>query len=537
MAELPTLTDAEDAGNRPADRDTGPKRILLFGCGAFARQAHLPALRDAGARVRLAAIVDHTDRAAEVFGACSSADLPRDVPFIHLDATIDGPTEGLAGRNQSTSPTEADVTDGDHIAPVPPAACGDGILRAHVANPNPSRVTFTDFAALAARLPEADAVIISSPEDSHKPYIEWALRRGVPTLVDKPLTARCLQGETLSGPRELVDDWRALVEAAGETPFMLATQRRYQSVYREVAALVRQDYLRNGYAPTFVQCLTNDGLWHAPGDYAHQPTYRNGAGKLVHTGYHVLDIVPWIIRHGQAPERPGSAILRIRTAVIFASRFSPADASAARSHEPGASTQAPRLVPTLGEVNAALQISLRDDDGRTVCIVQLGLLHEGLSLNPGTSSGTTSDRRVEADGGRTKQDILSIYQGPTSAIFLRRFAKLTGERGTGLGDRDHLELVHARNPRLPGGPAVLETRTLTYRADDDAPTAEFLRALDDPEMPVISPVADHGIAVKLLAAAYLSMESGESETVAFDDGEWRTPPGPPVPGLPAGAVR
>ncbi len=285
-----------------------------------------------------------------------------------------------------------------------------------------------------------------------------------------------------------------------------------------------------------MQCLTNDGLWHTPADYGVQSTYRNGAGKLVHTGYHVLDIVPWIIRHGQAAERPGAAVARIRSATVFATGFMPADAVGARARPPDEPVD--ELVDSggFGEVNAALQVALRDDDHRTVCIVQLGMLHEGLSRNPLLGGGTVGDRRRRAEEGRTKQDVLTIYTGPTGAIFLRRFAKLTGSSGTRLGDRDHLELVHCRNAIAAGAPALIDRRELTYRADDHAPTAEFLLALDDPSRDVISPVRDHGIAVRLLAAAYESMRAGESVRVDFDAEAWRLPPGPLVPHLNAAHV-
>jgi predicted dehydrogenase len=463
------------------DVRTKAKRILLVGCGAFARQAHLPALRDAAGRAHLAAIVDRADRADGIFAACERVGLPDGIPLI----------EALA-NDDAASP-----------------------------------------AAFDALLTDIDGVIISSPEDTHKRYIRWAIGRGLPALIDKPLTVRRAEPDgTLSDPKRLVDDWRELVAAGARiAPFMLAAQRRYQNIYREIAALVRQEYLRSGYGPTFVQCLTNDGLWHTPGDYAVQSTYRDGAGKLVHTGYHVLDIVPWIIRHGQATERPGAAVARIRSATVFATTFTPSDAANAASPRPGFSGDGFADANGLGEVNAALQVALRDGDGRTVCIIQLGMLHEGLSRNPLSHDGTVTERRERAERGRTKQDVLTIYQGPTGAIFLRRFAKLTGSEGTRLGDRDHLELVHCRNALAPAAPALIDRRELTYRADDHAPTAEFLLALDDPTRDVISPVRDHGIAVRLLAAAYESMGAGESVRVEFDAEEWAQPPGPLVPHL------
>lgn len=473
-----------------------PTRLLLVGCGAFARQAHLPALARMAPGVRLASVVDRGECLEPVRQALEAAGLDPHTPLL--------------------------------------------------ATPDPRT------------LPPVDAVIISSPEGTHKPYLRWALEQRLPTLSDKPLTTRTVHAGTLSDPRSLVDDWEELTRLSGGSgPFMVAAQRRYQEVYRTLGGLVRREFLRSGYAPTFVQCLTNDGLWHDPEDYALQSTYRDGAGKLIHTGYHVLDILPWILRHAQAPERPGSAIARVRSARVQAEFFRPEDAVAAWAPpRDGGRAAATGMGPAhgrriegasigpaapLGEVNAALQVALLDGEERTVCLLQMGTLHEGLSLNPGPSATRPDDtletRRLRAHAGRTKQDVLSIYQGPTGAVWLRRFARLTGADGTALGDRNHLELVVARNPHAPGTAALLDTRSLTYRADDHAPTLEFLRALHDPGLQVRSPTVDHGIPVRLLAAAYRSAEEARSVRVEFGAGEWGPPPGvesDPHPGEPPG---
>lgn len=441
-----------------------PSRLLLIGCGAFARQAHLPAIAASNGDAELVAVIDRRDREEDVRNACALAGCAAEPAFL------------------------------------------------------PRR-------ALAEGLPDIDAVVISSPEATHGDYLEWALEGGLPTLVDKPLTVRRLVGNRLSDAGELVREWKACCrDAPRGVPFMLAAQRRYQTIYRRIAALVHDEYLRHGYAPTFVQCLTNDGLWHAARDYAVQPTYRNGAGKLAHTGYHVLDIVPWLLRHAQDDERPGSAISRVRSATVFASGFRPADAAAAWSPNHDGAAIRTSFPETLGEVNAALLVTLYDAQERTVCIIQIGTLHEGLSLSAGASLPDAAQRRTQAEAGRNKQELLSLYLGPTSAIWMRRFAKLTGNDDSRFGGNRHLELVHARNRRVSGAPAMLRRRRLAYRADDDAPTLEFLRALRQPDVAVTSPVHDHGIPVRLLAAAYASMASGEAVHVGFDAGDWALPP-------------
>lgn len=457
-ATAPQATSAGD-GIRPS-------RLLLIGCGAFARQAHLPAIAAANGDAELVAVLDRRERADDIRAACARAG-------------CEGPPAVVTRRA---------LTDG---------------------------------------LPEIDAVVISSPESTHGRYLQWALAQGLPTLVDKPLTTRRREGNELSDSSRLVRDWEACCrDARPGVPLMLAAQRRYQDIYRRTAAIVHDEYLRSGYAPTFVQCLTNDGLWHTSADYALQPTYRDGAGKLIHTGYHVLDIVPWLLRHAQGSERPGSAIARIHSATVFAAGFHPVDAATAWAPENGDEATPPTFPATLGEVNAALLVTLHDAQGRTVCLIQIGALHEGLSRSPCAMLPDTAERRSQAAAGRNKQEQLSIYMGPAAAIWMRRFAKLTGSDDNRLGGNQHLELVHARNHREAGAPALLRRHALAYRADDDAPTTEFLRALRRPGVPLTSPVEDHGIPVRLLAAAYASMDRREAVRIDFAASEWALPPVP-----------
>ena len=439
-------------------------------------QAHLPALAASRVTSRLACVIDALGRGDEIRARCEEAGLPSDFDYLGL------PADDLSALSSGTL-----------------------------------------LETLDRRLPLVDAVIISSSELTHKPYVEWAVRRGLPALVDKPLTARANWTRDVAQARGVLDDMHeCLAQTASIRPVMIAAQRRYQPAYRHIASWLHQVYRASGWPVTFIQCLTNDGLWHRAEDYTRQPTYAAGAGKLLHTGYHLLDQLPWLMRHCQHADDPSAPVRRIASAQLFASTFHPIDAAAVTRIPPEGRD---RALEGLGEINASLQIAFRDRHNHVLCIAQIAAMHEGLSLHQQPFHADLVQRARTANAGRTKQDVLTIYQGPVAAVWMRRIAKLGEHPGHVLGGRDHLELLCGANPLLqPGLPAVKRLE-LAYEGCDSAPTLEFLRALRPGGSAVVaSPASDHLIAVRLLAAAYESAASHAPVDVIFEPAEWTLPP-------------
>jgi predicted dehydrogenase len=105
--------------------------IYMFGCGAFARRYHVPAIEADGA-MRIAAIFD-----------------PTPAP------------ETLALARRHGAPVCARIAD---LPPVPPASAPD-----------------SSFAAFA---------IVTTPHMLHTAHVDAALDRGLPVLVDKPFVMR-----------------------------------------------------------------------------------------------------------------------------------------------------------------------------------------------------------------------------------------------------------------------------------------------------------------------------------------------------------
>jgi hypothetical protein len=192
----------------------------------------------------------------------------------------------------------------------------------------------------------------------------------------------------------------------------------------------------------------------------------------------------------------------------------------------------------LGDINSNLMVRLCDKENRQRAAIVYSLLHEGFSRRSSVDPGDAL--------GRTKTDYLAITQGPVLWAELRRIAKIIDGNGEGLGQSAHQKLTVLCNELLTplGRQATLsvsnqplhaaDTGVDEYCENDEAPTIDFLKQVATPDRQTsLSPVEDHVIGVKLLAAAYESAAKctaarggmPQAIRVNFDEGDWVRPPG------------
>jgi hypothetical protein len=391
----------------------------------------------------------------------------------------------------------------------------------------------------AAKMPkrtEVDACIVATISEQHLQYLKWSLGKGLHTLSDKPLTFHAKASTDPAKAREIVSDYHELMSLARKTNgliFMLATQKRYQWAFHKIAERLER-VAKTGYPVTCVDCMTSDGYWMLPWEYSGQRyhSYDYGGGKLTHTGYHFLDIVPWLMRHSNI-----SGNNMITHAWVTSTLFRPSDSVAIMSAEGirnlihSEERCGVEIADDLGDINSYVQVKFCNGK-RLITSVNFTFLHEGFSLR------TTTESR-EAVTGRTKIDHMMISQGPVFYAKFGRVAKiLDAEAVSPIGRPDHFELDFIANniTGLPRIERLIPESLETYEGcgDDELPTADFFEAILDPsrEPLTVSPTSDHEIGVKLLSAAYESAAHSYQQQdgmpvpikIDFDPSLWQKPP-------------
>lgn len=433
------------------------RKLVIFGCGNYARH-HLRAIKKYGEWFEVAAVVDLAEKKGQVLAVFKGIGLPE-----------------------------------------------------------PRFISHTEYEGKLAKFTDICGTVISTYGPSHREYVEWSLNRGLHTLVDKPLTLAPHCSLMPSRAMQLWRDYKELVAKAKRIEredgkphiFALATQRRYQKLTREILSKVNSVYEETGVPITVLQALTNDGYWLSRKGYLECRSYApevSCGGKLVHTGYHVIDILAVLLRTDR----------QIDNATIQVSTFNPSDAIAMLDSPPVTAEE-----EELSEINVVAQISFRQGK-RMRCQTQLALLHEGLSRQAWPIDGSPQDMMTTAGAGRTKQDLLTFYQGTLRTMMARRFAKIPGKSSKALGGRDHLEVIWADNPAVLTGRSPLTRKNWVYDECDEEPCRDFLKSILLGQNCELSPVQDHAASIKLFSHILKACSTG-TEQVSFSKTEWLPP--------------
>ncbi len=456
-----------------------PIRVMLVGCGKWSATAHLPVIAKMNGRAELTHIIEISGRETAVRNTLKQ--------------------QGINNWNQVT------ILETNH-----------GILPSMPDN--------------------IDACIVATISEQHLPYLKWSLENGIHTLSDKPLTSHRDASTQPDQARLIATDYRDLIathQSKEDVIFMLATQKRYQWAFHKIAERIEK-VAKTGYPITAVDCSTSDGYWLLPWEYSGHEyhSYDFGGGKLTHTGYHFLDIVPWLMRHSDL-----SGNNSITHAFVTANLFRPSDSVAlmdghdVRRLLRSDGTLEGEIPNDLGDINSYLQVKFCNGR-RLVTSVNFTFMHEGFSLR-------TSDATSESTGGRNKIDHIMLFQGPLFYTRFSRIAKmLDADAISPIGRPDHFELDFISNnlTNLPRIERLMAPSTETYEGcgDDELPTTDFLEAVINPSKRsrIITPVSDHKIGISLLSAAYESAALSYAEPdgrpvpvkIEFDEKDWVKPP-------------
>lgn len=161
------------------------------------------------------------------------------------------------------------------------------------------------LATLCAEFAEPRVMIATEPK-AHFPYLKWCIAHRVGCLVDKPITLPMSAAGVIE-PGRLAAELRELIDLAGESPgnYSVMTPRRYHHAYELLRRYVA-GWIREQQVPlTYVSVYHAEGVWNTPPEYRTREDhpYKYGYGKLMHSGYHYVDLLArWLSLHGEEPE-------------------------------------------------------------------------------------------------------------------------------------------------------------------------------------------------------------------------------------------
>jgi hypothetical protein len=272
------------------------KHVALIGLGPHAQRIYYPLLvRHAQAgELRLSAIIDVQDREATVRAY-------------------------LAGRPPPAQGGPA------HLCFVPTERRDDGVI-------------WQEAAALLTRLRAAgqlDGLIIACDPRAHRAYLDFALGNDLDILLDKPLTAPDRPGHDPAQAARILRDYQDLRRrhAASRANFIVQAQRRAHPGYLFVLQTLRQVIAEHEVPLSYVDIYHADGMWVMPHEWDRDNhPYKYGFGKLLHSGYHFVDLLALLLSCNDGLPSPGPGAgpgaQNEREVEIFTRTFTPSDFAA-----------------------------------------------------------------------------------------------------------------------------------------------------------------------------------------------------------------
>ncbi|MDW8244801.1 MAG: Gfo/Idh/MocA family oxidoreductase, partial [Thermogemmata sp.] len=384
---------------------------------------------------------------------------------------------------------------------------------------------------LVARL-RPSAIIVATDPLSHRPYVLWALERGLSVLLDKPITTRRGAVYDLAAAQAIEKDYLEILEAwqraqqRAPVTVSVCAHRRYHPGFDEVLRIIRDVSAKTGCPVTDIHCHHADGQWRLPEEIRTQDhhSYHSGHGKASHSGHHFFDCVYRFYKAGTVSGKLAD------TMKIYASFVQPhgllrqltrADYLRLFGSEytqtcPFGDDELEKSFCTFGEIDLNAVVNFMQGD---VAIGQasLNLLHNSFSRR----SWLYPPADLYKGNGRVKHEHHRIHVGPFLAIGIHSYQSKSDhayndERDLGPGGNNHFEIHIFRNTGMIGGKEVeivhLDQLSLFDRSRlyidqvKEGVVGEFFRYLSGElkEDELRSPLQDHLVPVRLLTAVYES---------------------------------
>lgn len=400
-----------------------PKSIILIGLGPHARRIYYPLL--------------------EKYAECYQIRIPLIIDLQDQQETIQRYLANRSLQPESTCFLDTALRNQDELSP-DVALLLDSVV---CANPGCS-------------------LILSTEAKAHKPYLLWAIAHNVDVLMDKPISTPVGAGIDVDAARQIFTDY-CEIEAAlcrSSANVIVQCQRRSHPGYQLVHDYL-VEFIQNFQVPlSYLDIHHADGMWCMPSEFFSRENhpYKYGYGKLMHSGYHFVDLAAWLLGCNDMLETK-----RPEHAELFVKSFRPYDFL----HQLNAEDYV-RLFQTdrfdccfspeqlqqtrhFGEMDSFVLCQLKRDDA-VMSTLSLNLQQNSFSRR----SWCTQPLDTYKGNGRVRHEQMSLQVGNLLNIQVHSYQAYETKRSDlsvaagEVGHEDHFDVLVFRNSGVVGGQSM-----------------------------------------------------------------------------------
>lgn len=385
------------------------------------------------------------------------------------------------------------------------------------------------------KVKDISGVIISTEPLVHVCYAEWALSRGLSVLMDKPVSTRKNVVNSLKAVEGILDDYKRLEDAYlkakiknPDIVFALMAQRRFHPAFIKIKELVGEVFEKTNCPITSLQSFHSDGQWRLPSEIVDQiyHPYCQGYGKCSHSGYHSIDIAPWLLEATETKEK------QINNVDVFSNFLYPNDFltqlnlndykklfSDFDTVNKYSVKELVKKFEKFGEIDAFLSFKFKCNQ-QTLALGSTNLVHNGFAQRNWLS---VEGRDLYKGNGRIRHESHYVEQGPFQSISYISYQSKEVDPNNlegiyDVGGEYHLDIHVFRNHKMfpewknyekisinDIGIKIMEGKSRGHQEDARRTCIlEFVSAMQDSRNKVSSDFLDHKRSTLLFYAIYKS---------------------------------
>ncbi len=299
-------------------------------------------------------------------------------------------------------------------------------------------------------------VIISTDPLSHKMYLDWAISIGLNVLCEKPLTGYKNINNSIALAKKLNSDFKHLDKICDnkKVKLFIQAQRRYHPVYEFVYSAVKEVILNYGITINYIGIFSGNGIFNSISEYITKESHphNKGYGKLLHSGYHFIDLFCWFANLNTLVSR-----VKYTEMSAFASIYSIKDLNSQLKRVSkknnlllkdslfkNLDNKVIDKFECLGEVDMHAQIELKSGES-TIVDGQLALLQNSASKRSAVDYNACNLKNLSA----IRKELLIIELGPLYSISVSALQN-HGVDSLKSCDYNYIVTIHRNNTYIKG---------------------------------------------------------------------------------------
>lgn len=319
--------------------------------------------------------------------------------------------------------------------------------------------------------------IISTEPKSHMMYIDFCLEVGLSIMCDKPITAS-IGSNTEFGSQKLLDDYYKIVKKyrqSNSKRFDVMAQRRGHEGFHKAFDIVNEVVCKYKVPITKLRIMHGDGNWPMPNEVILRDNhpYKYGYGKLLHSGYHFVDLISIFLRANKnaglnfdSRELKVSDYLTSDFMAYFNGDFYNRLGKEFKNKERKEIFDSLDVLDKFGELDVSAIVDYKDRNGRILTQAVLDMSQSSYSRR----AWFEEPKDTYKGNGRIRHEYVEIDVGPLLNVKIMSFQskEISEEKEmiNSIGSLDHFEIDVFRNDKLIGGKPFERILTETRNKDD-----------------------------------------------------------------------